>query len=198
MKAWSILLWCNYENHGGSPVKIKEDEDDEGNEEHEDGIEVKLNFIWLKYLPTEASIRKSLETLIIGYIKMIQVEAEKENQTQDQLADFARSVITGQFSDHLLEVTEKIRSRFPPGSDRSKAIFPQLPGSHLKLDNPALFYAKTVMQILSAHQDIEEEIRTLRRNLFRILNTSEFASRNIIKNTRLLLLQFYYCVSNYY
>ena len=188
LKAWSILLWCNFNNYGGSPVKIKDDEDDEN--EEDDDSEPELNFVWLDYLPTEASIRKSLETLIIGYIKMISSEMDNDGQTSDGLADFARSALTGQFSDHLLESTEKIRSRFPPGSDRAKAIFPKLPGSHLKLDNPALFYAKTVMEILSAHQEVEEEVRTLRRNLFRILNVSEFAAR---KNSNIVSIS---CFNN--
>ena len=95
--------------------------------------------------------------------------------TKEELTEFARASIRGQLSEHLLDCVEKIRSRFPPGADRSKGIFPRLAGSHLKLDNPALFYAKMIMQILSSHEEVEEEVRVLRRNLFRILNTSEFS-----------------------
>ena len=32
-----------------------------------------------------------------------------------------------------------------------------------------------IMEILSSHEEMEEEVRVLRRNLFRILNTSEFS-----------------------
>jgi len=106
---------------------------------------------------------------------MIQMEFVKDETTKDSLADFSRAIITGQCSEHLLDTIEKIRARFPPGQKRSIEAFPKLAGSHLKLDNPALFYAKTVMEMLSAHQEVEEEVRVLRRNLFRILNTSEFS-----------------------
>ena len=103
---------------------------------------------------------------------MIQMEFIKEETTKDSLVEFSKAIISGQCSEHLLDTIEKIRSRFPPGQKRSIDAFPKLAGSHLKLDNPALFYAKTVMEMLSAHQEVEEEVRVLRRNLFRILNTS--------------------------
>lgn len=112
---------------------------------------------------------------------MIQMEFLKEETTKDSLADFSRAIITGQCSEHLLDTIEKIRSRFPPGQKRSIEAFPKLAGSHLKLDNPALFYAKTVMEMLSAHQEVEEEVRVLRRNLFRILNTSGALSLKYLK-----------------
>lgn len=134
-----------------------------------------LSFKWLEYLPTEASIQKSMATLIRGYITLMQNEMDKEDITKEELVEFARASIRGQLSEHLLDCVEKIRARFPPGADRSRDIFPQLAGSHLKLDNPALFYAKMIMEILSAHEEVEEEVRVLRRNLFRILNTSEFS-----------------------
>ena len=85
--------------------------------------------------------------------------------TKEELVEFARASIRGQLSEHLLDCVEKIRARFPPGADRSKAIFPRQAGSHLKLDNPALFYAKMVMEILSAHEEVEEEVRVLRYTL---------------------------------
>ena len=167
--AWSIVLWYNYLNHGGSRVII-EDGEVLDNEDEPD-----LSFKWLEYLPTEASIQKSMATLIRGYITLMQNEMDKEDITKEELVEFARASIRGQLSEHLLDCVEKIRARFPPGADRSRDIFPQLAGSHLKLDNPALFYAKMIMEILSAHEEVEEEVRVLRRNLFRILNTSEFS-----------------------
>jgi DNA polymerase epsilon subunit 1 len=110
------------------------------------------------------------------------MEFVKEETTKDSLAEFSRAIISGQCPEHILETIEKFRSRFPPGQKRSIEAFPKLAGSHLKLDNPALFYAKTVMEMLSAHQEVEEEVRVLRRNLFRILNTSGTLFSNIFKN----------------
>ena len=111
-----------------------------------------------------------------GYIKMNCQEMRK-GKTPDEMAEFAASIISGEFSDHLLEAAEKIHRQFPPGAERSKNIFPKLAGSYLDLDNPALFYAKVITRVISAHKEVEENVRSLRRNLFRILGVSEFSEK---------------------
>ena len=58
-------------NHGGSRVIIEDGEIVENEDEAE------LSFNWLEYLPTEASIRKSMEQLIRGYITMMEDEMNK-------------------------------------------------------------------------------------------------------------------------
>ena len=174
--AWSILLWYNQLNHGGRRVLIENGELVE-HDADDDENKTELSFKWLDYLPEEASIRKSMAMLISGYITMMHREMDKgkfknsnnsitsvstESIAKEELIEFARATIRGQLSEHLLDCVEKIRARFPPGAERSKKIFPRLAGSHLKLDNPALFYAKMAMEILSAHEEVEEEVRVLR------------------------------------
>ena len=74
-------------------------------------------------------------------------EEQKKGKSDEDLKEFAAGIISGEFSDHLLEAAEKIKYRFPPGTERSKSIFPKLAGSYLNLDNPALFYAKVITQV---------------------------------------------------
>ena len=74
-------------------------------------------------------------------------EEMKKGKSSEELAEFASSIISGEFSDHLLEAAEKINSRYPSGAARSKAIFPKLAGSYLDLDHPALFYAKVITKV---------------------------------------------------
>lgn len=154
----------------------QEDEDSDVEEAEDEEDEMVMKFEWAEHLPTEAGMRASFTQLIAGYIKVLHEQAKKDSDV-DRLAEFAVGIMTGEFSDHLLEATQKILNRYPAGTKRAKEIFPKLAGSYLTLDHPALFYAKTITQVLSAHATVSEELQSLRRNVFRLLGVSEFSEK---------------------
>ncbi|KAF2144389.1 uncharacterized protein K452DRAFT_316394 [Aplosporella prunicola CBS 121167] len=55
-------------------------------------------------------------------------------------------------------------------------LFPVLPGSHLKLENPALQLVKSIMQVLSLDKSINLEVRLLRKELLKLFDVREFSA----------------------
>jgi DNA polymerase epsilon subunit 1 len=55
-------------------------------------------------------------------------------------------------------------------------IFPQLPGSHLNLQNPVLQLVKSIMQVLSLDRAISLEARLLRKDLLNLFEIREFSA----------------------
>ncbi len=50
-----------------------------------------------------------------------------------------------------------------------------LPGSHLRLTNPALEFVKALHKVLSLDSSIEDEANRLRRNLLKLIGVGEFS-----------------------
>lgn len=49
--------------------------------------------------------------------------------------------------------------RFQVGADDETNVFPLLPGSHLRLTNPALEFVKALCKVLSLDVSITEQVR---------------------------------------
>ncbi|RDW77291.1 DNA polymerase epsilon [Coleophoma cylindrospora] len=60
--------------------------------------------------------------------------------------------------------------------------FPMLPGSHLKLSNPALQLVKSLMQVLSLDKNITLEARLLRKELLALFEVREFSKEAYFNN----------------
>jgi DNA polymerase epsilon subunit 1 len=58
----------------------------------------------------------------------------------------------------------------------SDYAFPQLPGSHLNLQNPVLQLVKSIMQVLSLDRAISLEARLLRKDLLNLFEIREFSA----------------------
>ncbi|KAI8349205.1 hypothetical protein EDC96DRAFT_308837 [Choanephora cucurbitarum] len=55
-------------------------------------------------------------------------------------------------------------------------VFPQLAGSHLKMDNPALEYVKSVCAVLNLDERVEDEVRILKRSALELVGgVSDFS-----------------------
>jgi DNA polymerase epsilon subunit 1 len=61
-------------------------------------------------------------------------------------------------------------------------VFPQLPGSHLNLQNPVLQLVKSVMQVLSLDRAITLEVRLLRKDLLNLFEIREFSTDASFQN----------------
>ncbi|OAL46092.1 DNA polymeras-like protein epsilon [Pyrenochaeta sp. DS3sAY3a] len=61
-------------------------------------------------------------------------------------------------------------------------VFPQLPGSHLKLQNPVLQLVKSIMQVLSLDRAISLEARFLRKELLNLFDIREFSAEATFTN----------------
>jgi len=64
----------------------------------------------------------------------------------------------------------------------SDYVFPELPGSHLKLTNPVLQLVKSIMQVLSLDRAISLEARALRKELLNLFDIREFSAEASFTN----------------
>jgi len=93
-------------------------------------------------------------------------ECDAELSPQEQLLAYKRKMISKHFANYLTRaVGELIEDGGGPET------FPQLPGSHLHLTNPALEFVKNVLVVLDLDPDTRQETTYLRKSLFAQVRT---------------------------
>jgi DNA polymerase epsilon subunit 1 len=102
---------------------------------------------------------------------------KKENGEAVSVEEYARELVSGELAQRLFAVTEKIHKKLPEqlGADADSSVFPVLPGSHLRLSNPALEFVKALHKVLSLDSAIGAEVNKLRRNLLKLIGVGEFS-----------------------
>ena len=66
--------------------------------------------------------------------------------------EYARELVSGELAQRLFAITEKIHKKMPEQlGDLSHSAFPALPGSHLRLTNPALEFVKALHKVSFYH-----------------------------------------------
>lgn len=89
------------------------------------------------------------------------------------------SLITTQFTQNVIQVADKIQKTLSGGdADQETKIsseFPILPGSHLRLNSPALEFVKMITHILGLDKSIESDVLVLKKGLLRFLRVPEFS-----------------------
>ena len=79
-----------------------------------------------------------------------QTQSQRRTEGGDVLTveEYARELVSGELAQRLFAITEKIHKKMPEqlGDDAglSHSVFPALPGSHLRLTNPALEFVKAL------------------------------------------------------
>ncbi|KAL1924531.1 uncharacterized protein VTP21DRAFT_4185 [Calcarisporiella thermophila] len=128
---------------------------------------------------------------------------EKE-QAEDEKADemhYTRRLIREHFTRKILNIIPEIRKRQAEMGENPEAhaalSFPQLPGSHLEMKDPALEFVKFVCMVLSLDSQVSEAVRILRRNLLGQIGVREFSEeakfRNPCASFRLEQVICHYC-----
>lgn len=164
---------------------------------------VEMNWNMKKYLPTAASCQNYFQIVIASHIHAMYTHSLEERQriepgntpvkkrtsSQSQrvaetsatpsLVTFAQERISGELTQTLFSVTQKIQHTL--SGDRSSntdpsAEFPVLPGSHLPLNNPALEFVKFICKVLSLDSNTQHQVNKLRRDLLRLLGVGEFSA----------------------
>ena len=76
-----------------------------------------------------------------------QTQSQRRREGGDVLTveEYARELVSGELAQRLFAITEKIHKKMPEQmGDLSHSAFPALPGSHLRLTNPALEFVKAL------------------------------------------------------
>ncbi|XP_074652055.1 DNA polymerase epsilon catalytic subunit A-like [Tubulanus polymorphus] len=90
---------------------------------------------------------------------------------------FSQQLISKDIQQNLLMTVQKIKKKLSGGQglENSSEEFPQLPGSHLKLTNPALEFIKYICKVLSLDSNVDIQVTQLKRNLLKLIGIGEFS-----------------------
>jgi DNA polymerase epsilon subunit 1 len=96
---------------------------------------------------------------------------------QEQLLSYKKKMISKHFAHYLTRVVGEL---IDEGGGRDS--FPQLPGSHLALANPALEFVKSVLVVLNLDPDVKQEVIYLKKSLFAQIGVQEYSGETQWKN----------------
>ncbi|XP_037072699.1 DNA polymerase epsilon catalytic subunit A-like [Pollicipes pollicipes] len=165
-------------------------------DDEDEGLSVEMCWNMSNYLPEEGACQVNFSTIIASYISAVyqqiaaevdaftpgrtpvrrRVSSQPQAKFQDAV-DFAKNLITGEMAQKLFMITQKMQKKLHTtrGSEPN-ALFPQLTGSHLLMQNPALEFVKAICKVLSLDQHVEAEVSKLRRDLLKLIGVGEFAA----------------------
>ncbi|XP_026280416.1 DNA polymerase epsilon catalytic subunit 1 [Frankliniella occidentalis] len=178
-----------------------EDNSFDEDEEKDNTPEIVMNWNLMEYLPEDAACQDNFSAVIAGYIMKVflhlkenivpdgqtpvrKKRAGSQSQTQSKplglgvhasTAEYAKDLIANELAQKLFYITEKIHKKLPSQPYDETSLFPQLPGAHLKLINPALEFVKAVCKVLSLDTSVSEEVDILRKNLLRLIKVGNFS-----------------------
>lgn len=102
------------------------------------------------------------------------------DENASPLAAYSQRLVASYFSDKLLRLVPEIVAY---NLDRDS--FPELAGSHLALERPALELVKFVTAVLALEPAVGAQVGKLKRTLLKLLRTSEFADEAAFRNPSL-------------
>jgi DNA polymerase epsilon subunit 1 len=142
-------------------------------------LRIVAEFILKRY---EFKLQQRLESHIDGQTPAKGMPANisiSQVQDKDGLVLEERKLVREYFSRKLLKIIPEIQQRISMGAETEQeqlAIsFPQLPGSHLKMNNPPLELIKYICQVFGIAQELEYQVRIMRRSLLQLIGIREFS-----------------------
>ncbi|XP_076662564.1 DNA polymerase epsilon catalytic subunit 1 [Halictus rubicundus] len=175
--------------------------DDENEDEDDDSPEIVMNWNLMECLPKEAACQSSFNAIIAGYINAIyqfMIENEQLNCTiqprrksismsqslsaqlglgaLQNTADFAKKLISGDMSQKLFQIVQKIYKKLPE-KELTIQEYPNLDldGRESRKINPALELIKSVCKVLSLDKEIDTEVYHLQTNMLRLVRIGSFS-----------------------
>ncbi|XP_033110052.1 DNA polymerase epsilon catalytic subunit A-like isoform X2 [Anneissia japonica] len=175
----------------------------DSDKEDEEEVEVEMNWNIMHYLPKAAACQTNFNMTIAGYILAIYQHLQEDmlqntpgntpvrrrGNTQTQLSNadpsttpsivgFSQELISGDLSQRLFAITQKIQKKISGNRGNrhdASEVFPDLPGSHLPFQNPALEFVKAVCKVLSLDSNITNQVNKLRRDLLKLIGVGDFS-----------------------
>ncbi|XP_070548417.1 DNA polymerase epsilon catalytic subunit A-like isoform X2 [Ptychodera flava] len=196
----AINMAVAYEND----EDVNEDENTERELDDDDDEENNLEMNWniMHYLPQAGACQTNFNLIIGGYIISVYQQMKQEHdrhtpgntpvrrrgnsQTQksgDMTAtpstvSFSQELVSGEMSHKLFGITVRILKKVTGNHSNhgnAAAEFPQLPGSHLPLNNPALEFVKAICKVLALDPNITNQVTKLNRDLLKLIGVGEFS-----------------------
>ncbi|KAL6267362.1 hypothetical protein P5V15_000437 [Pogonomyrmex californicus] len=201
-QCWEYLIWLDLHNYAGIKGQLSKnnagDDENTENDDDDDTPQIMMNWSLMECLPEEAGCQASFNAVIAGYINAI-YQCMVENETNNSLrprrrysqsqsfiaplglgalentADFAKKLISGEMSQRLFKIVQKIHRNLPE-KILTLEKYPNLNmgGKESIQINPALELIKAVCKVLSLDKEVENEIYHLKANLLRLIGVGSY------------------------
>jgi DNA polymerase epsilon subunit 1 len=182
---WNVLVWMDEKNYAGVMASEKE------------SLQPVVTKKWNieDYLPEVARVLFGKQTSAFVY-KVYSFKREFPRDINSQIKEKNESnpdprvkrlqlYIKQELARKMLRIVPNLVRRQEEQNAHHDAdmIFPQLAGSHLPMDNPALEYVKSVCAVLNLDPRIEDEVRILKRSALELVGgLSDFSSLAQFRN----------------
>ncbi|KAL7551487.1 hypothetical protein ACHAWF_014678 [Thalassiosira exigua] len=139
--------------------------------------------VFRKQLLIERNNMKSKSGAVVSPMSVTKTNHDDDDENssfvspQEQLISYKKKMISKHFAHYLTRVVGELLDE--GGGPES---FPQMPGSHLRLTNPALEFVKNVLVVLDLDQDVKQEVIYLKKSLFAQIGVQEYSSATQWKN----------------
>ena len=130
--------------------------------------------VFEKQLQIEKNM-KSKGTTTVSPMSVTRTNTSPENSSflspQEQLLRSKKLLVSKHLAHYLTRVVGELID-----DGGGPELFPQLPGSHLNLSNPALEFAKSVLTVLELDPDVKQEVIYLKKSLFAQIGVQEYSA----------------------
>ncbi|CAG9312003.1 unnamed protein product [Blepharisma stoltei] len=155
---WQIFFFKDNFNYAGIPISVQEKQ-----------IRIASHWHLLEMFPEDFS---KLALVIIAQMLHESYTFLSENYESDtirsQLIEFLKHLLANQISPKLFETIHNMQVQ-------DTLAFPKKVGAIFTTQNAGLEFVKVIAHLLSLEPDLSDTILTLRKNLLRLLNYSDFA-----------------------
>lgn len=186
---WDYLVWYDEYNYGGKACQ-------EVVEEENQTMDNIMHWQMSKFLPT--TLQPIFNDWVIEFIQIMhnlkrpnistqstarptQLPMREDDKNQDHVGILAKD-FEKPLKRQIAGLIRRQKEEMKHPELASDYRFPVLPGSHLKLQNPALQLVKSIMQVLSLDKNISLEARLLRKELLAMFEIREFSKEAAFAN----------------
>ncbi|CAG9128383.1 unnamed protein product [Plutella xylostella] len=171
-RCWAHLLWLDEANHAGIEGKLPQGLVEVGSsqlpteseDQNDEESSITMHWNLAEFLPR--TVREHFVSTVAGYVSAAHSRREE-----------LPALITGELTQKLLQITERINSRCPALLPGDIALRPGTREDLLtEQSTPALMFVNAVCKVLSLDQAMEDQVTLLRRNLLRLIGTGEFSA----------------------
>ncbi|ESO90687.1 hypothetical protein LOTGIDRAFT_217825 [Lottia gigantea] len=184
---------------------VAEQEEELNKSDSEDEPEVEMNWNMMLFLPESGACQTNFNMLIAGYILSVYNQMLEEQRrftpgntplhnrfdssqtpvvidtsATPSTITFSQNLVQGELAQQMFALTQKVQKKLSGNRSNHGDIekFPQLPGSHLPLNNPALEFVKCVCKVLSLDSNVTIQVNKLKRDLLKLICVGEFSSES--------------------
>lgn len=106
--------------------------------------------------------------------------------------NFLKDLVSVEMARRLFKITKDLHDHL--GTKDPAAEFPQLAGSHLAFESPALEFVKSVTHVMALDHAVETEVANLKANLLRLIGVRPFSDQATFRDPCLsFVLQDFIC-----